>query len=341
MRLMTATDFACARWLPSPHLQTIWGRFGRSRRLVAFEREVLPTPDGDELILDHLAGVRDGARVVFLHGLEGSSNSVYIQGMLRLLRQRGIGATVLNFRSCARDPRNLRKTIPNRGSRLYHSGETTDFDLVVRTLAARAPRERLAAIGVSVGANVLLKWLGEHPEQTLLAGGVAISTPFDLDAGARHREKGMGRVYAASFIRSLKKKAAAIARRSEVARQRIDLTRAQKAWTFFEYDDTATAPLHEFAGAADYYARSSSIRFLGKIRTPALCISAADDPFLPRAVLDRVREEKSTAVELVVTESGGHVGFVTGAPPRFTYWAEERAVGWAEEKCRMQNDQSR
>ncbi|MCA1733380.1 MAG: alpha/beta hydrolase, partial [Acidobacteria bacterium] len=67
--------FDCAAWLPGPHFQTIWGRIGRSRRLVAFEREVLPTPDGDELILDHMSGARSGARVLFLHGLEGSSYS--------------------------------------------------------------------------------------------------------------------------------------------------------------------------------------------------------------------------------------------------------------------------
>ncbi len=339
MLSMTAASdgFTCARWLPGPHLQTIWGRVGRPRRIVAYEREILPTPDGDELVLDHLAGVSNGARVVFLHGLEGSSYSVYIQGMMRLLRSRGIGATVMNYRSCARDPRDLRRQIPNRAPRLYHSGETGDFDFLVRTLAARAPRERLAAIGVSIGANVLLKWLGEHPDQALLEGGVAISTPFDLEAGARHLEKGMGRLYAASFIASLRKKATSISARHEIARQRIDLSRAQRAWTFWEYDDAATAPLHGFAGASDYYTRSSSIGYIGRIRTPVLCISAADDPFLPRAVLERVRAEKSDAVDLVVSETGGHAGFVAGAPWGCRYWAEERAVEWAEEKCKMQN----
>ncbi|MCA1732714.1 MAG: alpha/beta fold hydrolase, partial [Acidobacteria bacterium] len=297
----------------------------------AFEREVLPTPDGDELILDHMSGARSGARVLFLHGLEGSSYSVYVQGMLRMLQREGIAATVMNFRSCARDPRNLRRSIPNRGARLYHSGETSDFDFVLRTLAARSPGERRAAIGVSIGANVLLKWLGENGVQSLLARGVAISTPFDLDEGARHLEKGMGRFYAGTFISSLRRKAVAVTGRHELARARIDLPRALRARTFYEYDDAATAPLHGFDGAVDYYARSSSIRFIGRIETPALCISAADDPFLPRAVLDRVRDEKSRAVELVTTEAGGHTGFVAGAPWDCRYWAEERAVAFAAE----------
>lgn len=321
--------FACASWLRGPHLQTIWGRIGRPRRLVTFERETLGTPDGDDLILDHVAGVRGGARVLFLHGLEGSSYSVYIQGMLRILRRDGIAATVVNFRSCARDPHNIRRSIPNRAARLYHSGETSDFDFVLRTLAARFPEETRGAIGVSIGANVLLKWLGENGAQPLLAGGVAISTPFDLEAGARHLEKGMGRLYAGSFITSLKKKAATVSARHALARERIDLPRALRAKTFYEYDDAATAPLHGFDGAADYYARSSSIRFVGRIETPALCISAADDPFLPRSVLDRVREEASPAVTLVTPEEGGHTGFVGGSAPwDCRYWAEERAVEW-------------
>ncbi|HEU5162182.1 MAG TPA: alpha/beta fold hydrolase [Thermoanaerobaculia bacterium] len=321
--------FACASWLRGPHLQTIWGRIGRPRRLVVFEREVLATPDGDELILDHVSGQGSGARVLFLHGLEGSSYSVYVQGMLRILQRHGIAATVMNFRSCARDPRNIRRSIPNRGARLYHSGETSDFDFVLRTLAARFPHETRGAIGVSIGANVLLKWLGENRAQPLLASAVAVSTPFDLDAGARHLEKGMGRLYAGSFISSLKKKATAVSARHALARERIDLPRALRAKTFYEYDDAATAPLHGFDGAADYYARSSSIGFVGRIETPTLCISAADDPFLPRAVLDRVRAAASPAVTLVTTEEGGHTGFVAGtAPWDCRYWAEERAVEW-------------
>ncbi len=242
--------------------------------------------------------------------------------MLRILQQHGIAATVMNFRSCAREPENLRRAIPNRAARLYHSGETSDFDFVLRTLAARAPHERRGAIGVSIGANVLLKWLGENGDQTLLGSAVAISTPFDLDAGARHLERGMGRLYAASFLTSLKKKCTA-SPGATISRARGSTSRGRmRAKTFYEYDDAATAPLHGFDGAADYYERSSSIRFIGRIATPTLCISAADDPFLPRSVLDRVREEMSHAVELVTPRregirgsSPGHRG-IAGIGPR-------------------------
>ena len=106
--------FAPSFWLRNPHLQTIWGRVTRPRRLIPLRREVLTTPDDDDLIVDHLDG--SGIRFVLLHGLEGSSNSVYIQGLLSIIRRHGFAATVMNFRSCALDSRG--RPIMNRRPRL-------------------------------------------------------------------------------------------------------------------------------------------------------------------------------------------------------------------------------
>lgn len=291
-------------------------------------REVLHTLDDDELIVDHCDLPEATRRVIFMHGLEGSSNSVYVQGMMKLLRDRGISSSAMNFRSCARDPQDLSRSIPNHAARFYHSGETMDFDFLVGTLRARAPHERLCAIGVSLGGNVLLKWLGEHAGQTAIERASSISTPYDLAAGARHLERGMGRVYVSRFLRTLKIKAAAAAERFPAARERMDLDLAMRARTFREFDEAATGPLHGFTGADDYYARSSSLGFVGAIETPTLCISASDDPFLPASVLREVGEARSEHVELVVTARGGHVGFVVGWPFRWEHWAERRAVDW-------------
>src|SRR4051794_31035861 len=149
-----------AWWARGPHLQTIWGRLGRSSSLVSFEREVLTTPDGEDLVLDHVTGPTRSPRVLVLHGLEGSSQSVYAQGLAHALVKVGMRVTVLNFRSCARDPANG-DLLPTRRPRLYHSGETSDLGFVVDTLATREPRAPLYAVGISLGGNVLLKWLGE------------------------------------------------------------------------------------------------------------------------------------------------------------------------------------
>src|SRR5712692_3408193 len=128
----TANDFIPAWFLRGPHAQTIWGRIARPRRLVALRREILRTPDDDDLVLDHLdTPVRDPRfRFVLLHGLEGSSYSVYMQGLLAVIARSGFAATAVNFRSCARAPGSLSRMLPNRRPRFYHSGETEDFDFV-------------------------------------------------------------------------------------------------------------------------------------------------------------------------------------------------------------------
>ena len=311
------------------HFQTTWGRLGRSRNLVSFRREVLTTPDDDDLVLDHLDGPSGAPRVLLLHGLEGSSFSVYIQGLAHLLARAGWQATAMNFRSCARDPKHRSRTLPNRQPRLYHSGETGDLGFVVQTLSAREPSGTLYAAGVSLGGNVLLKWLGEEGARSRIEAAVTISVPYDLAAAARHLERRTGRFYAGNFIKTLKAKALDLRTRFPEVAARLDPNRIARARTFFEFDEAVTAPLHGFPSADAYYRRSSSIRVLDRIEVPVLCVGSADDPFLPAAVIERARSRASEDVEIVTTPWGGHAGFITGRWPwKPLYWAEERAVAW-------------
>jgi predicted alpha/beta-fold hydrolase len=254
---------------------------------------------------------------------------VYVQGFLAAAARLGWRGTAVNFRSCARDPARLSRMLPNRRPRLYHSGETSDFDFVVRALAAREPGTPLFAAGASLGGNVLLKWLGENPDQRLVAAAAALSTPYDLAAGSRHLETPIGGAYVRGFLSTLLPKAFDVARRFPEAAARIDLDRMTRCRTFWDFDDVATGPLHGFAGAEDYYTRSSSLNFLGRIRTPALCLSAEDDPFLPVSVLAQAAAAASPAVTFVTTRRGGHIGFVSGSAPwRPEYPAEEGAIRW-------------
>ena len=325
-----STEFSPAWFLPGPHFQTIWGRLVRPRRLVKLRREPLELPDGDELIVDHLDSETARLHFVLLHGLEGSSQSVYMQGALAAIAREGHSATAMNFRSCARDPQSLTRMIPNRRPRFYHSGDTADFDFLVRTLAARFPDRPLVAFGASLGGNVLLKWLGEHPGQELVTAAATVSVPYDLGAGARYLETtAPGRFYVSRFLRTLKKKVL----REDIAGL-LDVERVKQARTFYEFDDAATAPLHGFASADEYYRQSSSIHFLGRITTPALALNAVDDPFIPPDVLERARASVSPAVDFRTTDTGGHVGFIGGSAPwSCEYWAEELLVRWLIERA--------
>jgi len=328
---MTSAIFRPAWWLRGPHGQTIWGSITRPRRRVRLRRETLLTPDDDDLVLDHLdlPAAREGFRFILLHGLEGSTYSVYMQGLLDSVLGLGFAATAINFRSCARDPKRIFRSLPNRRPRFYHSGETSDFDFVVRTLRARDPQVALLACGISLGGNVLLKWLGEHPGENGVAAAATLSVPYDLGAGAEFMTGGGGPFYVGRFLKTLRGKATEVVRRFPEVGGRVDLRAAHAARTFREFDDAVTGPLHGFSGADDYYTRSSSIHFLDRISVPTLCISAEDDPFLPPQVLERARSLASPSVEFLVTPVGGHTGFVGGRLPwRSEYWAEQVMTRW-------------
>lgn len=279
----------------------------------------MPTSDGDFVDLDWLAAPASTAAplLLVLHGLEGSCRSHYVQGLLGLAHAEGWRAVVLNFRSCSGEP--------NRLPRFYHSGDTGDLDEVVRVLAGREPGRAIVAVGVSLGGNVLLKWLGEQDAAAppAVTAAVGISVPFDLEQCARTLDRGFQKwVYTASFMRTFKQKVRAKARLHGAF---VDLEAVRRARTFAAYDRVVTAPLHGFADEVDYWHRASCGPYLARVRVPTLLLSAVDDPFVPAVALpDPARLPPNVLLE--VTERGGHVGFVEGPPWRVTSWAERRAV---------------
>ncbi len=317
--------FRPAWWLPGPHLPTVWGKFAR-RIPDAHERiERWPTPDGDHVSVARLDATAPAAPILLLlHGLEGTVRSKYAQGMMHLARARGWAAAMLIFRSC--DGR-----IPD-APRMYHSGETTDADLFIRRIAAEQPDRPILLMGVSLGANVLLKWLGEHGPAVppALQRAAAISTPFDLGAGSRFLAQGLSRIYVRHFVRSLRAKAlAALAKHPSLP---VDRARLMAAESFWDFDDVFTGPVHGFAGAEEYYRRSSSIGFLSRVTVPTLLYSAVNDPFLPPVVLQRARQlaAGNDRLRIEFTEKGGHVGWISGPPWAPVYHMEGRALHWFE-----------
>jgi predicted alpha/beta-fold hydrolase len=198
---------------------------------------------------------------------------------MREAEERSWRAVAVHFRSCSGEV--------NLTPRMYHSGETEDLDWITRTLTVREPTLRIGAVGVSLGGNVLLKWLGEKgegaPPQVLAAA--AISTPFNLAACARVLDRGLNRsMYTAGFLRTLKAK---LRKKQRLYDRLLDLPAALRARTFAEYDRLVTAPLHGFADERDYWTRSSSGPYLAQIRRPTLLINAINDPFMPAAALPR------------------------------------------------------
>jgi predicted alpha/beta-fold hydrolase len=315
--IFRAEDFHAPWWLRSPHAQTIGARLLRRRKPQGIRRERVITPDEDFLDLDFSGDFTNPRAIVLLqHGLEGSALRGYALNMYHELSQYGIPAVGLNFRSCSGEL--------NRAKRLYHSGETEDTRFVVRLLDGRYPRAAIGAIGFSLGGNALLKYLGEEGSTVKLKCAVAVSVPYDLGAGADYLDQSvMGRFYTGLFVKALVEKSK---QKAELIAESCDFVRGLQAKSFREFDDAITAPLHGFAHADDYYERSSSAQFLPHIRVPTLLLHSEDDPFLPRSAIPYTNMKANPQLKALVTDSGGHVGFIHGSPIKPQFWAEATAA---------------
>lgn len=276
------------------------------------------TPDGDFLDIQRLDGPPGAPRLLFLHGLEGTVRSHYVAGFFAEATRRGWAADLLLFRGCGDEP--------NRAPRFYHSGETLDLAFALDRIRDEHADSPIMLAGVSLGGNVLLKFLGQAGSTLprAIVGAAAVSVPFDLERGCRHISHGFSKIYDRHFLRTLRAKALAKLERYPGLFDRAALERAS---SIYDFDDAVTAPVHGFESAHDYYSQSSSLGFLGRICVPTFLLSAIDDPFLPSEILDEVRRvaETNPRLTLEFTPRGGHVGFVSGRLPwRPSYYAEWR-----------------
>ena len=294
------------------HLQTVLPTLLRRWPELAYEREVLDTPDGDLLDLDWARADGVGLGVI-CHGLEGDSRRVYVRGMGHALNQAGWDVLAWNYRGCGGSP--------NLTPRAYHSGATDDLDLVVRHALARG-HERVALLGFSLGGNLLFKYLGELGDQVppQLKGGVGFSVPCDLADSARRMEMLQNRLYVKRFLVMLRRKIRL--KMGKVAGAPDDRGYGSIK-NFRHFDDRYTAPMHGFADAEDYWRQCSCRPFLPRLAVPALMVNAQDDPLLGPGCFPWAEARDNPLFFLEAPAHGGHVGFMAG---QGRYWSERRAL---------------
>jgi predicted alpha/beta-fold hydrolase len=315
---VVATDpaYQAPGWLRNRHLQTIWPVMVGGGPVVRYRRERWTTPDQDFIDLDWAepplgAGPGSGPLVALFHGLEGSSASHYARGLMAHLLAIGWRGVVINWRGCSGEPNLL--------ARAYHSGDSAEVDWVLRRL-----RPDFVA-GVSLGANALLKWLGEQGSQaSFVRAAAGVSAPQDLHAGAVALSRGFNRLYCHNFMLTLKRKSLLKLDRFPGLYDRRQVLAAR---TFFDFDEVVTAPLHGFESAMDYWTRSSCKQYLGGVEVPTLVLNARNDPFVPEAAL-ALPSEVSRQVRLDYPAHGGHVGFVQGRLPGSGDWLPQRLTAF-------------
>jgi len=278
---------------------------------VALRRERWDTPDGDFIDVDFCGdpGARD--QLVLFHGLEGCSDSHYARSLAGHALRTGWRLAIPHFRGCSGEP--------NRRPRAYHSGDTEEVDWILSRFSAA-----VSAVGVSLGGNALLKWLGERGEaaSARVRRAAAVSAPIDLAAAGDALDRGLNRLlYTRHFLTTLKPKALA---KLEVFPGLYDRGRLRAARSFREFDNLVTAPLHGFRDTDDYWSRASSGPHLAAIRVPTLLLNARNDPFLPEHALLAAARGAAPCVVLEFPPTGGHAGFLSGPFPGRHSWLPQR-----------------
>jgi predicted alpha/beta-fold hydrolase len=314
--MIVDSSFKPAWWLSNPHAQTLYASIRHPIKASIDHIEKLELPDGDFVDLiwstGHLAA--DTPVVVILHGLGGCVDSSYVARFMQAFNQKGWRAVLMHFRGAGKEM--------NRLPRAYHSGDTADLNFVVERLAEREPATKKAVVGVSLGGNVLLKWLGEQASQTKINAAVAVSVPFVLNKTANRMNIGLSRFYQSHLLKNLKQ---IFARKLIHMKNPPEaLKNAANCHCFWTFDNQVTAPLHGFSSVHSYYRESSSRQYLRTIETPTLIVHAKDDPFMTEDVLP-TESKLSEAVTLEVSDKGGHVGFIAGNKiGKPIYWLDKR-----------------
>lgn len=281
------------------HVQTVAAALFPPPR-VALTRRRWETPDGDFIDVDFAGDAALPRLMVLFHGLEGCSDSHYARLIARAFPAAGWRVAIAHWRGCSGEA--------NRTPRAYHSGDSAEVDWVLRRFAAEA-KQPVDVIGVSLGGNALLKWLGEHGSAAgaIVRRAAAVSAPLDLAAAGDALDRGLNRLlYTRMFLATLKPKSLAkLAHFPGI----FDAARLHAARTFREFDDVFTAPLHGFRDVDHYWTSSSSGPWLERIRLPTLVMNARNDPFLPEAALIAATRNAAPCVSVELPRSGGHVGF--------------------------------
>ena len=269
---------------------------------------------------------REHPTLVLLHGLEGSSDSAYMLGTAEKGWMAGFNVVRLNQRNCG-GTESLSPT-------LYHSGLSGDIRAVLWELILHDNLPEIFAAGFSMGGNLVLKMAGEFGDDAPaeIRGFVGVAPAFDLAACADALAEPRNFVYEMHFVRRLKDR---MRRKRRLFPDAFPVDGMGGIRSVRDFDEAITARFCGFAGAADYYARSSARQLLGNIRRPTLIITAANDPFVPVGTFDDVALRANPNITLVAPAHGGHCAFISRESGDERFWVEARIVEFCRKQSRL------
>ncbi|XP_010442473.1 PREDICTED: phospholipase ABHD3 [Camelina sativa] len=318
-------------WLSSPHLQTAFlSLFGKSPHF-SYKRILYQATDGGTIALDWLmySDVVEGISqvvnasntgtdrtpiAIVVPGLTSDSSAAYIKHVAFRLAKEGWNVVVQNHRGLG--------GISLTSDCVYTAGWTEDLRKVIDHIHTQFPEAPLFAVGTSIGANVLVKYLGEDGPNTPLIGATAVCSPWDLLICDRFiNRKLVQKLYDRMLTIGLQGYAQL---HHSIISRIADWEGIKKSRSVREFDNYATRLVAKFETTDTYYRRSSSAQYVGNVAVPLLCISALDDPVCTREAIpwDECRANKN--IVLATTTHGGHLAYYEGMTATSMWWT--RAV---------------
>lgn len=302
------SDYSAPFWIPGGNLQTIVPAELMRPEKVAYRREIWNTPDGDIIAVDWSTPEPLDPKapvMVHFHGLEGSSESHYALELMAKCAENNIRGIVIHYRGCG--------GIENKKFRAYCAADTTELQWIFEKIRRLFPEAPVFSMGVSLGANNLLFWLGTGKEKVngLINAAVAICSPMDLIKSSERITTGFSKIYDLNFIRTMKEKAI---KKAKEFPGYVDLEAIKKIKDLKDFDDVITSKMFGYKDALDYWKKCSSRQVLKDITVPTLVINAFNDPIVGKDSLPS-EDEVSDKVVLEYTQDGGHCGYPLGPFP--------------------------
>ena len=294
-------------------IATVYSGLIRRLKINQF-RERITLRDDDFIDLDWSYGEKPSKSVVILlHGMEGHGQRPYITGPALLFNKNNIDAICVNFRCCSGEL--------NLNYSSYHLGMSEDLDDVVKHVISLDKYDSIFIKGISLGANMLLKYFGEGNDiPSQVKGGMAVSAPCDLSGSAKALHEVRNLPYQINFLWGLKKR---LKLKQKQYPDLITKSQVRSIFTLNDFDEVYTSRAHGFKNAQDYYKKASSLQFLKTIKTPVLVLNALNDSFLSKDCFPYKEAKENPYLHLETPSKGGHVGFIR---LNVFYYNEKRAL---------------
>ncbi|XP_053566920.1 protein ABHD1, partial [Bombina bombina] len=160
----------------------------------------------------------------------------------------------------------------------------------------------------------LLNYLASSGYSSNVRAAVVFSTPWNVFQSTLSLEEPLNYfLFNRNLVRGLR---STVKRYRQVIGKFVDVDYVLQARSIRDFDERYTSVVFGFASCDEYYRQACPDYKLVDIRTPVLCLNAADDPFSPMHAIPVIQVSHNPYVALLITNHGGHIGFLEGAFPR-------------------------